>query len=86
MTEAEEKAYRAGQRAALVRVMQDCARQLGYEDPLAKAAALIAEREGAVRELRRLCAEHGDNDWPDDLHLVDVIDKHLGRYLESDDT
>jgi hypothetical protein len=24
---------------------------------------------------------HGDNDWPDDLHLADVIDKHLARHL-----
>ena len=31
--------------------------------------------------LRRVCAEYGDNDWSDDLHLSDVIEKHLERHL-----
>lgn len=44
-------------------------------------AALVAERQEAVVKLRDVCAEFGSNDWPDDLHLADVIDKYLGRYL-----
>lgn len=40
-----------------------------------------AERDEAVKVLRRVCAVSGDNNWPDDLHLADVIDKHLEWHL-----
>jgi hypothetical protein len=54
---------------------------------------LIAERDEArqahqfvqaetVKVLRQVCEQHGDNDWPDDLHLADIIEKHLWRHLE----
>lgn len=33
--------------------------------------------------LRELCREYGDNDWPDNLHPLDVIEKHLTRPLYS---
>jgi hypothetical protein len=39
------------------------------------------ERADAVRELREICEDFGDNDWEDDLHLADVIGKHLGNAL-----
>jgi predicted secreted protein len=65
------------------RIMLECARELGEDDPLRKAAVYIAEREQAVAALRELCAEHGDNDWPDNLHLADIIRKRLGRHLGS---
>lgn len=85
MTEQEEKAYLRGERAALVRIMTECARQLGYEDPLAKAAALIEEREQAKAKLREVCEEFGDPDFEDDLHLADIIDNHLLKHLQSED-
>lgn len=53
---------------------------LGYENVTEQA--WIAEREAAIAALRRLCAAHGDNDWPESLHLADIIEKHLGRHLE----
>lgn len=31
--------------------------------------------------LRDICKEYGDNDWDDDLHIVDIVDKHLHRHL-----
>src|SRR5882762_7351463 len=43
--------------------------------------ALRDERSDAVKALRDICATHGDNDWDDKLHLGDVIEKHLHRYL-----
>jgi hypothetical protein len=46
----------------------------------------IGEREQAVASLRDICRQFGDNDWPDDLHLADVLDKHLGRHLEGEAT
>jgi hypothetical protein len=39
------------------------------------------EREKTISALRELCAAFGDNDWPNDLHLADVIEKHLGKHL-----
>ncbi len=34
--------------------------------------------------LRYVCGEVGDNDWPDTLHLADVIEKHLFRHWPKD--
>jgi hypothetical protein len=35
------------------------------------------ERLRTIRELREVCALIGDNDWPDDLDLADVVQKHI---------
>lgn len=43
---------------------------------------MIAERADAISTLRRVCGTYGDNDWPDDLHLSDIIDKHLADHLD----
>jgi predicted secreted protein len=83
MNQKEEKAYVRGERAVATRILLECARTLGEEDPLRKAAVYIAEREQAIAALRELCAEHGDNDWPDNLRLAYIISKHLGRHLGS---
>lgn len=52
-------------------------------EPEADEARWLSEREQAVAMLRQVCEVHGDNDWPDDLHLADVIEKHLDRHLEE---
>ncbi len=84
MTPGEEQAFLQGERAAWTRVLQEARNALGRSDkPLADLAALTAEREQVIAVLRRLCEEHGDNDWDEDLHLADVVDKHLGRYLRE---
>jgi len=41
----------------------------------------VSERQDAVNILRQVCETHGDNDWPNDLHLGDAIEKHLWRHL-----
>ncbi len=51
------------------------------KDLVIEVKYLEKERGAAVKMLRQLCADFGDNDWPDDLHLADVIDKHLGDHL-----
>lgn len=79
MTEQEEQAYSEGNRAAWLHIYAEAARMLGYDG--LPEARLAIEREQAVAALRILCRDHGDNDWPDDLHLRDVIDKHLGKHL-----
>jgi hypothetical protein len=46
---------------------------------MAERDRLRREREDAVAMLRIECAEYDDNDWPDSLHLADIVEKHLAR-------
>jgi hypothetical protein len=80
-TEAErnEAVWLLGYRAAKQAQLADALQWLGYSGQ--SVEALASEREAAVRALRAVCADHGDNDWPDNLHLADVIEKHLHRHL-----
>lgn len=82
MNEKEEAIYEQGSRSAWASMLRECVRELGYKSDEGSKAAWISEREAAVAMLRQVCAEHGDNDWPDDLHLADIIEKHLWRNLE----
>jgi hypothetical protein len=75
--------YVQGQRRAFLSVLQTCMRELGQEDR--EKAVLVSEREEAISMLRMVCEEFGDNDWPDNLHLVDIIEKHLYRNLVDRD-
>lgn len=84
MTPNEERAYEDGRRAALVTQLYAVLYALGVDDPDAARVRWLQEREATVAALRSLCRDCGDNDWPDNLYLPDVIDKHLANYLESD--
>lgn len=82
----EERAYVLGGRAAVRNILNQCIQALGTnaeEDKDKRIAQLVSEREEALSVLRRLCDVFGDNDWPHDLHLADIIDKHLGRHLHD---
>lgn len=82
MNEAEEAAFAEGHRSAYRTLLAEIARELGHDTSEGKLAALLAERMDAVRALRELCEEWGiANDWPDNLHLGDVIGKRLARGL-----
>jgi hypothetical protein len=81
MNENQEEVYERGSRAAWASMLRTCLRSLGYDSPEAQAAKWISEREAAIAMLRQVCDEHGDNDWPDNLHLADIIEKHLWRNL-----
>lgn len=80
--------YIAGERMVWRKLFAMAAQGLGFPEPTAGAALelrhaeLLIEMEDARAALRTLCEEHGDNDWDETLHLADVIDKHLGRYLQ----
>lgn len=79
-------AYTKGQRAALRGILREILTDLGYDDaanPDVREGRLIQEREGVISQLRTLCAEFGDNDWDEHLHLADVIEKHLGKHLRE---
>ena len=79
MNENEEMAYIRGNRAAWGRMLQECLSELGYENP--EETSWILEREAAIIQLRGLCAEFGDNDWAETLHLADILEQHLGNHL-----
>lgn len=81
MDKKEELAYNAGTRMAWTRMLQTAFKELGHDAP--DSTSLLIEREQAIAALRSLCADFGDNDWPDDLHLADVIEKHLGKHLHA---
>jgi hypothetical protein len=79
----EEAVYARGERAALLSMLSHVLRQLGYDDVATKQAAWVTEREETIARLRDVCEDFGDNDWPDDLHLGDVVEKHLTRHLHA---
>ena len=76
-----EESFESGRRAAWLTMLHTCLRSLGYDDPVAKSLRWVSEREGAIAKLREVCSEHGDNDWPNDLQLEDIIEKHLADHL-----
>jgi hypothetical protein len=74
-----ERAYVTGHRRALIDMFGHFARSLhgGEVNLHRRLAALEAERLEAVTALRALCDVLGDNEWSDDLHLADVVNKHV---------
>lgn len=83
MDEKQEQVYIRGSRAAWLSMLQTCLRELGIDDPEAGKVRWVLEREATVAALRGVCENHGNNDWSDNLHLADVIEKHLERHLET---
>ena len=76
-----ERDYMRGQRAAWLSMLRKCLQELGADDPIAGQARWVLEREETVAMLRIVCEKHGDNEWDNELHLADVVDKHLDRHL-----
>jgi hypothetical protein len=83
MTESEEEAYLCGERHVWVKLLEQCVKELGYDSEEVSRMSWISERERTVAILRQVCARHGDNQWADNLHLADVVEKHLWRQLEE---
>ncbi|HLL74796.1 MAG TPA: hypothetical protein VK421_05985 [Pyrinomonadaceae bacterium] len=81
MDEQNEQSWLRGNKAAYRAIMAECLRNLGHGDRDARSWAL--ERADVILVLRDLCERYGDNEWPDDLHLGDVLRKHLEPHLEG---
>jgi hypothetical protein len=86
--EAHEKGYVEGRRRTLINLLSHALKELrGFENPedqpLIKLAVEVKEREETVAVLRRACEEFGDNGWPEDLHLGDVIENYLMKHIEK---
>lgn len=69
-------------KAAYRQILRTCMEGLS-DDPEAVGTRWVQERTDIITVLRDLCKEHGDNNWPDDMHLGDVISKHLVPYLSE---
>jgi hypothetical protein len=80
MNEKEERIYIDGERAAWRMMLGECLRHLEPSEEKSRAQ-LVIELDEARVQLRHLCEEFGDNDFEDDLHLGDAIEKHLGKHL-----
>ncbi len=79
MNKKEEQFYIRGSRMAWRLMLGQCMKHLGYEKK--KPAAWVLEREDAIAQLRDLCESFGNNDWPEELYLADIIEKHLAKHL-----
>lgn len=79
--ESFERGYIEGERRAYLSLLRQCIQHFGEEER--DRSAWIIERQEAIARLRELCEKYGDNDWTDNLHLADIIEKHLGDYLED---
>lgn len=71
--------YLEGNRAVWSELLGLAIRNLGAKDRTLEQ--MILERESAISALRSACMDHGDNEWPENLHLADIINKHLVYYL-----
>lgn len=73
--------YTAGRQSAFSELARQCAVELGVDTARGRYLLWGSQRAALVVCLRSLCDEYGDNDWPDDLDLRDVVEKHLVRPL-----
>lgn len=90
MTNEEESAYMRGSRAVYQEMLSIALRGLSVEpvpdtpDGMRKRIAQLEMIHAqTIAALREICDEFGNNDWDDDLHPADVIEKHLARPLRD---
>lgn len=79
--ETHERGYEEGRRSLARQLLQTIGRELDADT--ATAASLTVERDGVRAKLRELSETLGCSDWPDDLHLVDVLDKYILPAVED---
>lgn len=79
----KENSYLEGQRAIAISLIKSLIIYLYEGEDIKMSILLQMERSEAISKLRQICEIVGDNDWEDDLHLVDILDKHLLCYLEA---
>lgn len=88
MTKYHEQSYLSGRRAGIVAAMNALRVELGdNSDPMARLAALETERVHAVNALRDMYQDlvsgtDDRGDFPDELWLPDIIEKHLHRRID----
>lgn len=81
MNAKEERIWIRGRKSLARSILGALALDLEGKD--LKLAAALIQLHDVRAALRDVCDEHGDNDWEDNLHLSDVVEKHLGRHLNE---
>ena len=77
LQEVREESYQWGQKQLLIFQMREIIRQLGYPAE-STVGVFIIEREEALIALRQKCQDAGKpSNFPEDLHLADIIQKYL---------
>jgi hypothetical protein len=85
VTEDQEKYFILGKGKAFKKIIIDCQNALaGLGIKLKTKDEFDQERIDIIDTLRSVCGEIGDNDWDDDLHISDIINKHLVCYIDPD--
>ena len=79
-----DKMFERGERAAYAKLLGVAVSAL-YPAADMKLERLVLEREDTVRALRRVCEDHGSNEWEPDTNLGNVIDKHLAPHVGEDE-
>ena len=80
LQEIKEQSYLLGERQAAIGQLRTIMGYLKVDEKRTKEQYML-EREETVQALRDVCEDHGDNEWEENLHLADVVNKHLGRHL-----
>jgi hypothetical protein len=85
MNEEQEKYFILGKIRTFQTIIIDCQNALtGLGVKLKSKNEFDQERIDVIKTLRSACGEIGDNDWSDDLHISDIINKHLVCYVDPD--
>jgi hypothetical protein len=82
-TSDSDTSYEIGERRAYMSMLSVVLQGLGHDASEKEQTSWVLERAEIVNALREVCQEFGDNDWDPDLHLADVIRKHLLPYLQD---
>ena len=76
MTE-NELQYEMGKRQAVIHILVECTKILGYNRK-DDYAAFLKECEETIQQLRNLCVSLGDDlDWDNNTYIPDIIEKHV---------
>ncbi len=73
----DERSYQQGSQGVWQQLLSLALQNLSGTGEHLSRTEMMQERTMVVQTLRSICEEYGDNDWDDDLHLTDVLNKHL---------
>jgi hypothetical protein len=71
--------YEDGYKMALVNINQSLLRDMRSNGIKTDGQENIYERQLTIEKLRELSEALGCNDWPDELFIPDIIEKHIMR-------
>lgn len=80
-----QEKYESAKEQAYLDILTTCLSRLNIDTAeknlLIELYKYKTERNEAIRGLRSICEDYGDNDWSDYQNIADIIEKHLLTYL-----